>query len=234
MDLTQAYDAIWARKFEGIQPPSSQSPPDRVTWTLELLPKNAKAAGPLLDVGVGSGAMLARATGLGYEPVGADLSQQVVDWLRTNGYRAFQLDANRDKMRVDDGAFGVVTMCDVIEHLTDPGYALREARRALRHGGLLYVATPNCSFWRRVQQLAAGMMFKTSGDPELRDGGHVAYFAPKDLTEFITNCGFKVVDLYLRKYEACPEVTWSVLAALGARNRPWIEHSYMIACAVKA
>ncbi len=49
---------------------------------------------------------------------------------------------------VADGAASVTCFLDVLEHLDDPGPALRDARRALRPGGLLVVTVP-AHRWQR-------------------------------------------------------------------------------------
>jgi SAM-dependent methyltransferase len=46
---------------------------------------------------------------------------------------------------VEDGSFDAVLCAEVLEHLPDPGRALRELARVLRAGGRLIVTAPFCS-----------------------------------------------------------------------------------------
>lgn len=228
MRLPEAYARIWQHKLDGAAPPESQHI-DRVRWTAELFSRDA--AGPLLDVGCGSGAMLAEARRRGWECVGLDRDPAVVAWLQSHCYDAREADLDSESPTL--GTFRIVTMCDVIEHLLDPGAALRWVRSVMQPKGLIYVATPNCAHWRRVCSLAAGQMFRTSGDPVLRDGGHVAYFAPLDLKATLTDTGFTCVVPYYRSHDPAPPDKRRLLLALGARD-DWIDYTYLIAVAEAA
>jgi SAM-dependent methyltransferase len=230
MNLKEAYEKIWQGKMDGIQPPDRQHI-DRVTWTAELF--SSQVSGPLLDIGTGSGAMLARGIAKGWKVFGIELDNMIARWLGGQGFDVWTLDASKDPVPLPDRSVGVVTMCDVIEHLTDPEFSLLEAKRVLRPGGSIYIATPNCSLWRRILSLAQGVMFRTSGDLYLRDGGHVAYYAPGDLAATLRSAGFAQVEVHLRKSDPCPQNIWNGLAALGATNRSWCEFTYMIASAVR-
>jgi SAM-dependent methyltransferase len=54
-----------------------------------------------------------------------------------------------------DEQWDVVFLLDVIEHLPDDGGALREAARALKPGGLLFVTTPALTqYWSYNDELA--------------------------------------------------------------------------------
>lgn len=230
MDLKEAYEKIWAGKLVGIQPPSKQSI-DRVTWTAKMFRPEMKGE-DLLDLGTGSGAMLHAAKAAGMHPIGVDFDESVVKWLLGQGYLAHQHDLNKDRLPFQPDHFGVVTSCDVIEHLTDPFHMLTEAWRMLKPGGTLFVATPNCSYWERVQSLAGGMMFRTSGDNYLKDGGHLAYYGPHDFRASIHAAGFEKVKIHFFGQHRIPERIWNALRVVGG-DREVLEHTYMIAEAMK-
>lgn len=267
MDLTAAYDEIWGRKLKDQQPPAKQSIP-RVNQMFDLVTEHHarvnRMSGPLLDVGCGSGAMLAKAQGGGFTPFGVDFNGPLLEWLRGHGYTVSGCDLNVDRLpdvsdlpievsrtvepprrpippkgppiapispprrpRTSDAladAYRVVTCADVIEHLIDPDHMLAEVYRVLAPGGHAYVSTPNAAYWQRVQQLAGGEMFRTSGDNVLRDGGHLSYWAEKDLGAALKRAGFREVGFRYHDGTRAP-------ASL--RRGPWSDGAHMLAWAVK-
>ncbi len=229
-EIADAYREIWARKLVGQKPPDQHSI-DRVTWTDGLVPK-ASPNDCLVDLGTGSGAMLGRGRAKGYQVIGTDIDKELVEWLKSTGFPAQVEDLNVDLSNFKTDRFAVVTSCDVIEHLWNPNQMLREAFRILRPGGKVYIGTPNCAFWRRVASLALGTMFRTSGDPELKDGGHLAYYGPADLHGTMKDVGFVDVKAHFFKHEPINPDVMTAFRILGS-NRHWAEHAYMIMEATK-
>lgn len=106
----------------------------------------------LLDIGAGRGELVAAAAQRGARAVGVEYSEAAVE-LSARTLAAHGRPAGASVILADaralpfaDGEFDVVTMLDVIEHLTVPEQAsvLAEVRRVLRPGGRLLVHTaPN-------------------------------------------------------------------------------------------
>jgi len=104
----------------------------------------------LLDVGTGRGELLvaalgrgaSRAVGVEYSPDGVGLAHQT---LRRCGVadRAEILLGDARALPLADASFDLVTMLDVVEHLTGAELtrALSEARRVLRPGGKVFIHT---------------------------------------------------------------------------------------------
>ena len=232
MTVEQLYAAIWSKKLDGTQAPPHKQSIDRVRWIAELF--DDRDNGPLLDIGCGSGAMLAEANRRGVDSLGLDVDASVVDWLRQHeaNARVWNVDVHGvPPVAVIDNAehpWGTITLADVIEHLFSPYEVLRQCRDKLREGGRIFVGTPNCANWRRVLSLMRGAMFRTSGDDAGRDGGHIGYYAPHDLAAALTGAGFREVRVHLRNLDPMPAELVPVFRNLGAD----IEHSqttYLVA-----
>jgi SAM-dependent methyltransferase len=95
----------------------------------------------LLDVGCGEGAFLAEMQSLGWSAEGLDPSAEAVATAQARGVRARQ--ATLSEAGLEPGSFDAITFRLVFEHLRDPVAALRECRRALEAGGVLWIATPS-------------------------------------------------------------------------------------------
>ena len=114
-----------------------------------LLPKPSQSAPTLVDIGCGTGAnlpMLRRAVQPGGQVYGLDFSPLALQWAQTEGdlsgghIHLSQGDALSLPLR--DGCADMVTMLDVLEHLSDDARALQEVSRILRPGGALVLSVP--------------------------------------------------------------------------------------------
>lgn len=94
--------------------------------------------GPVLEVGVGTGAVARGLQGLGWRPLGVDLSPKMLAVAHGRlGSRVAVADAQQLPIR--DGAVGTVLVVWVLHLVGDVGAALDEAYRVLRPGGRLVV-----------------------------------------------------------------------------------------------
>jgi len=87
-----------------------------------------------------------------------------------------------------DGAFDIVVAAEVIEHLENPRFMIREIFRLLRPGGTAIVTTPNNESWRSlIALLVRGhyMAFGDSGYP-----AHITALLRKDLTRIFQEASF--------------------------------------------
>jgi SAM-dependent methyltransferase len=106
-----------------------------------LPPKGAK----VLDIGTAGGAFLQAAEEFGYEAYGLEPSEYLVEAGRRRGLKVIQ--GTTDDLKHEPVCYDLVTLWDVIEHLTDPKSALVDIRRLLNSGGTLLMNYPDIGTW---------------------------------------------------------------------------------------
>ncbi len=113
-------------------------------------------------------------------------------------------DVERDRFPYDDGRFGTVLACEIIEHLVlDPMHMLLEIRRVMRPGGTLVLTTPNVTSLTSVSRILT-----QSGNPQVysqypnpegegreSESPHVREYAPRELHEAVESAGFEIISL---------------------------------------
>jgi 2-polyprenyl-3-methyl-5-hydroxy-6-metoxy-1,4-benzoquinol methylase len=118
----------------------------RAAKVLELLDPGPGET--IVDVGCGSGYYTRVAAEAGARVVAVDVARNYVEQARAHvgdalaDRCAFRVE-DAERLSLRDGAVDKVLMTEVIEHVPDPGPALREATRVLRRGGRLVVSTPS-------------------------------------------------------------------------------------------
>jgi 2-polyprenyl-3-methyl-5-hydroxy-6-metoxy-1,4-benzoquinol methylase len=100
-------------------------------------------AGRLLDVGCGHGLLLDEARRRGYEAVGLEMSAAAAVFAR----EVLTLDVREQTIEEldHDERFAVITLIDVLEHLSDPAGTIERCRDLLAPDGLFCVVTPDPS-----------------------------------------------------------------------------------------
>ena len=82
--------------------------------------------------------------------------------------------------------YSVITMGDVIEHVTDPEKALRKAHELLADDGVLWISTPNFKSSFSLLRKFKDVMWSIAN--------HITYFSYDGMKALAEKCGFKVVD----------------------------------------
>jgi SAM-dependent methyltransferase len=138
---------------------------------------------PLLDVGCYTGVFIEIADRHGWDVWGVEPSQWAVAQAQARGLRVVQ--GTLDTADLPKVHFDVVTMWDVIEHLTDPRQALERVHGLLKPGGLLVVHTIDID--SRFARLMGPRW------PWLMEM-HLYYFSRCTLRAMLETCGFRVLN----------------------------------------
>ena len=143
------------------------------------------AGARVLDVGCAGGAFPEAANQLGCDVVGVEPSR----WLSEHARATYGLDIRTGVLQDQELApesFDVVTLWDVIEHLTQPRAVLGCARELLKSSGLLVVNFPDWDgLMRRVLRDRWPFLLSV----------HLVYFSPETLKRFLWECGFEVIEV---------------------------------------
>lgn len=138
----------------------------------------------LLDVGCNLGAFLHQAKARGFHAVGVEPDRTAAEAGAAAGldirYGYLQ------EMGFAEGSFQVVTLFEVIEHLTEPIALMRECRRILARSGRIFITTGNTRSWT-VEFL------KGNWDYFALKLGHISFFNPESMARLAEKADLQVV-----------------------------------------
>jgi SAM-dependent methyltransferase len=138
----------------------------------------------LLDVGCANGEFLLQMKALGWTVTGIDIDDASLEQARACGLEVVQ-GTLTDPGALGERRFDAITLNHVIEHLPDPGAALRAARDLLAPGGVLWIATPNI---RSLAHRRFGRDWLSLDPPR-----HLVVFSPDALRTLVRDAGFRDV-----------------------------------------
>ena len=180
-----AYDH-WLREEEG----RARMWRKRLDLVERLSPGNR---GRLLDVGAGIGTFLALARDRGWEVAGTELSESAIRLARERHHLEL-IAAQLEDARLSEGAFRVVTLWHVLEHVPSPSAVLRTARRLLAPDGLVVVAVPNDARAmvapRRLKRLLTRTAYERYSPVVPGEEVHLSHFRPEVLKRLLRRAGF--------------------------------------------
>jgi 2-polyprenyl-3-methyl-5-hydroxy-6-metoxy-1,4-benzoquinol methylase len=103
------------------------------------------SAGPVVDIGCGSGQLVRCLLADGYDAAGIDISPEEVALARAAGLGQVRHGDYRELLRERPGELAAVTATDLLEHLTKPEVlaAFDAVAAALRPGGRFVARVPN-------------------------------------------------------------------------------------------
>jgi SAM-dependent methyltransferase len=161
---------------------------------LDLLEREARSGrGRLLDVGAGIGTFLALARERGWEVAGTEVSRSAIRLARER--HSLELIAGQlEEADLPAGAFKVVTLWHVLEHVPAPSLVLRTARRLLAPDGLAVIAVPNDAramvLPRRVKRLLTRTAYERYEPVAPGEEVHLSHFRPDVLKRLVRQTGF--------------------------------------------
>jgi SAM-dependent methyltransferase len=169
-----------------------------------------RGPGRVLDVGCGRGLLLHAFRERGWKVDGTELSESAAAFARDVLGIPVSI-APAVSLPWPDGTFDAVTMWHVLEHLQDPGAALREAARVLQPGGVLLAGAPN--FGSPEARWTRDKWF------HLDVPRHLTHLTRESLHAAITSADFDVrrISFFAPEYD-CFSFVQSALNRIGLRH----------------
>lgn len=99
-----------------------------------------KPDGTLLDVGAGSGIMVEAAIGMGYKAEGIEPSRWLQETARKHG---LPIHLGTYPHKDTPGPYDIITLIDVLEHVSNPLELMTDLRKGLKNDGILVIVTPD-------------------------------------------------------------------------------------------
>jgi len=171
-----------------------------------------------LDIGCDTGGLLAAAAELfATQAVGIDVAARAVTLAHEAGIEAYHSDlAGVPTLR----GFGLVTIVDVLEHVTDPISFMRDVESRIEPGGWCYLETPNIG--SSVYQAGRLIATMTAGRPawlcqRLFLPEHVQYLSEKGIRHLAAMSGLQVQSAGHRALGSADiNTAWPVQQAISA------------------
>jgi SAM-dependent methyltransferase len=155
--------------------------PERV----ELLAKYVVGR-TVLDAGCGGGGFVDHLIGRGFDATGVDTHDVFLRVAREKRFRGRFVQADLDgPLPFSDGLFDTTICLDVLEHVTDDAYTIRELARVTRRR--LVIAVPQQDRWMPRYRL----IFYPYRDPT-----HRRYYTPESLRALAASLGARRVEVF--------------------------------------
>ncbi len=141
--------------------------------------------GNFLDVGCSFGGLLESAAKY-YTPFGIELA----DYAFSHAKDLFGDNIHHGTLNnhtFSNNFFSAITMIELIEHLSDPVFAINECFKLLKSGGVLVVQTANMN---GKQAIDLGKNY------EYFMPGHLSYFTAENLSSLLKTSGFTKIKIY--------------------------------------
>jgi 2-polyprenyl-3-methyl-5-hydroxy-6-metoxy-1,4-benzoquinol methylase len=178
-DVLSFYEAMDDPGYEASRPPRALQA-ERLLQSL----RPYRPDGRLLDVGAGSGILVEVAGRLGYRADGIEPSEWMV---RSAAAHGLKIQAGVLPHENVAGPYDVVTLVDVIEHVSDPVDLLVQARNVLASDGIGLVITPD------VASVAARIMGKRWWHYRM---AHIGYFERATLLGALRRAGLEPIAIF--------------------------------------
>ena len=180
-DLQAVYSHLADEEYHQEAHNRSQTARKRMNWINKTCPP-----GRLLDVGCATGIFLEEAGKFGWQLWGIEPSTWAVDQLRLRLPGAQVNVGFIESVTYPADAFELITLWDILEHVTEPALGLQTLHPWLVRGGYLFLNVPNIDSVSARLMGSRWVLF-------LRE--HLWYFSPTTITSLLEKTGYRVIEI---------------------------------------
>jgi methionine biosynthesis protein MetW len=128
---------------------------------------------------------------------GIDIMHEAVVEAEKRGIRAMVWNAEKG-LPYRDEQFDIVVCKEVLEHLIDPNFVLKEIRRVMKKDGYAFLSVPNhfWYWWRLRILLGKGLVLPDFSHWNEWDFFHIRFFTFKGFNQLIRESGLRPVKFY--------------------------------------
>jgi 2-polyprenyl-3-methyl-5-hydroxy-6-metoxy-1,4-benzoquinol methylase len=162
---------------------------------------NYKIGQQILDVGCGNGLFGHYFKTKNNTITGVDASEYALNSAENRGYNEIHLvsDFCSEQLPFKDDSYDFVICKDVMEHLLDPVFLLKEIKRVVKKDGLVFINVPNhFSFFYRIKFLFTNNIDTQNFFPSSHewDYPHIRFFTFEGIKELCLSQGFEYITHY--------------------------------------
>jgi len=164
----------------------------------QLIKKNGKSSGALLDVGSFAGKLMTVAKEKGYPPEGIEINPKLANYSREKlGFTVYC--GEFQKIEVPSNHYEVVTIIDVLEHLVDPKVVLVNLSKSMKEGALLVIKVPYYPMQILKQSIANFLRISDAG--MFTNFAHINHFSVRSMKKALDLVGLDLVEVQMARSE---------------------------------
>ena len=139
----------------------------------------------VLDIGC-NGALILKFFNRKFDYTGIDVCKTTNKILKRRRIKVKNIDVSREKIPFPDKFFDTVIMAEIVEHLENPFFAIKEVKRVLKDDGLLIGTTANTY---NIQSFIFSFISKP------KKTGHLYTFRIEELANLLRYSGFEKIKI---------------------------------------
>jgi SAM-dependent methyltransferase len=206
---------------------------DRIAFDLEIVERYSAKGDAIVEFGSLPLLLTAPLKSLGYDVQGIDLDpNRMAAAISKLDLRVLKCDVETERLPLETGSCDIAIFNELFEHLRiNPIFTVEEVHRVLKPGGLMLMSTPNLRslkgltnfLFRNKAYSCLGSVYDEYRKLEvLGHMGHVREYTTREVSEFLSRCGFKLQTLIFRgRYD---QIVAQQVARLIPSSRPFVTY----------